>query len=315
MTRLWILALFLLSLAAAQIAAPAERFYQALGKPQAGPEFTLNGAKVKAEVLDGLLYRVHYEGPVRDTNTPALVVAAAFGDMSEKGIYKPFKDWLEQNLPALKAVGRRVKVNLGPAFVLEIEADDETLRFTLAPAEVPEDAFGEPRHVLGEKGVMIREYSDFYCPFCQKLALEVLPEIKKKLVEPGKARFEYRHFPLIEIHPDAFQAAEASECAAEQGKFWPYHDLLFATLAKQKGKGVDYVALAKELGLDTEKFSTCLETGKYKDVVRAMRAEAEALGLQGTPSVFVGPFVLPNPFDLESYENYLRLAEAKAKQD
>jgi len=168
-----------------------------------------------------------------------------------------------------------VRVGLGPAYILEIQIDKD-LRFEVRPFEIPENAFGKPRHVLGNKGPMIREYSDFYCPYCQKLALEVLPKIKKELVAQGLARFEYRHFPLIEIHPDAFQAAEASECAAEQGKFWPYHDLLFATLRKRHG--VDYLELAKTLELNTKTFETCLKTGKYRDVVKAMRAEAESLG-------------------------------------
>ena len=311
MLRVFLFALVLLSFALAKIASPVEDFFLFFGKkPTADHTLKLEKGEVKLESLDGLLYRVHYVGPKTAFTEIAQVVAAALG---EPGAIENIRKWFEQNLAALEVqtLKHPVSIRLANAYELVVQVQGDRINMTVAPYEVPESAFGEPRHVLGEKGVMIREYSDFYCPYCQKLALEVLPEIKKKLVEPGKARFEYRHFPLIEIHPDAFQAAEASECAAEQGKFWPYHDLLFATLREKKG--VDYVALAKELGLDTEKFSTCLKEGRYRPVVEAMRAEAEALGLQGTPSVFVGPFLLPNPFSLADYENYLRLAQARGQ--
>ena len=303
MRKLFALALFL-GLALAEIGAPIRTFFDHLQKPGvAGKPLKLEKGYVQVETLDGLLYKVRYVGPKDAVDEAARVLAATVGD---DGIQGPFKSWYQGNRALIEQQKRPVRVGLGPAYVLTIQVKDD-LRFEVGPVEVPESAFGKPRHVLGKKGPLVREYSDFYCPYCQRLALTVLPEIKK-LANQGLLRFEYRHFPLIEIHADAFQAAEASECAAEQDKFWPYHDRLFAEL--QKGKGVNYVALAKELGLKVEKFRACLEGEKYRDVVKAMRAEAEALGLNGTPTVFVGPFKLPNPFDVDAYARYARMAKA-----
>ncbi len=291
-------------LALAEIAAPVERFFDHLEKPGvAGQPVKLERGYVQVETLGDLLYKVRYIGPKDAVDEAARVLAATVGD---DGIQGPFKSWYQGNRSLIEQQKRPVRVGLGPAYVLEIQVKDD-LRFEVSPFEVPESAFGEPRHVLGEKGPLVREYSDFYCPYCQRLALTVLPEVKK-LAKRGVLRFEYRHFPLIEIHADAFQAAEASECAADQGKFWPYHDRLFAEL--QKGQGVNYVALAEELGLDVKAFRGCLEGEKHRDVVKAMRAEAESLGLEGTPTVFVGPFKLPNPFDVDAYARYARMAEA-----
>ncbi|BAW01200.1 DSBA oxidoreductase [Thermus thermophilus] len=151
--------------------------------------------------------------------------------------------------------------------------------------------------------MVVRVFSDFQCPYCQRLAREVLPALKA-MAREGRLRLAYRHFPLYEIHPEAVPAAVASECAAAQGAFWAYHDFLMA------GSGRDYLALAGRLGLDPKAFQACLEDPASRAPVEADRALAERLGLPGTPSVFVGPFRLPNPFDLERYRDYLALAEA-----
>ena len=303
MRKLFALALFL-SLALAEIAAPVQTFFDHLKKPGvAGKPLKLEKGYVQVEALDGLLYKVRYVGPKDAVDEAARVLAATVGD---DRIKKPFQSWYKANQSLIEKQKRPVRVGLGRAYVLTIQVKDD-LRFEVAPVEVPESAFGKPRHVLGKKGPLVREYSDFYCPYCRRLALTVLPEIKE-LANKGLLRFEYRHFPLVEIHADAFQAAEASECAADQGKFWPYHDRLFAEL--QKGQGVNYVALAQELELDVKAFRSCLEGEKHRDVVKAMRAEAESLGLEGTPTVFVGPFKLPNPFDVDAYARYARMAEA-----
>lgn len=103
----------------------------------------------------------------------------------------------------------------------------------------------------------------------------------------GKIRLVYRHLPLTEIHPLAWATAEASECAAEQGRFWPYHDLVFDNAGRLNGK------LLVELGerarvRDMDKFKTCMRKGRYKSRVRQDVAAAEKLGMSGTPAFFIG---------------------------
>lgn len=101
-------------------------------------------------------------------------------------------------------------------------------------------------------------------------------------------RFEYKHFAFL--GEESRQAAEASECAREQGQFWPYHDVLFANQRGENAGAYRTQALevfAVALGLDEEAFSECLASDRYEDVVEAERAEGEERGVQSTPTLFV----------------------------
>ena len=111
--------------------------------------------------------------------------------------------------------------------------------------------------------VTIVEFSDFQCPFC----LRVMPTLKRvKQTYGDKVRIVWKDFPLTQIHPQAFKAAEAGNCAREQGKFWEYHDRLFSN---QQALQPDYLKkYAADAGLDTTKFNACLDTAKYSDRVQ-----------------------------------------------
>lgn len=131
--------------------------------------------------------------------------------------------------------------------------------------------------------VTVTEYGDLQCPAC-KGAHELL---NKPLLEKfgGNIRFEFKHFPLRALHPHAFRAAQASECAADQGKFWEYVDMDYknqADLPKDPHK-----AWATALGLDTDLFMRCLDSGIKGDTVLADYAQGEKLGVNSTPTYFV----------------------------
>jgi len=131
--------------------------------------------------------------------------------------------------------------------------------------------------------VVLIEFSDFQCSFCRKFWQTTLPLIDKKYINTGKVKFVYRHFAILGKHSTA--AAQAAECAHEQGKFWAYHDKLFAsagipfafTDAKLKG-------YAKEVGLKAQQFSQCLDSQKYLNKVEGETAVAAFLGARGTPA-------------------------------
>jgi len=126
------------------------------------------------------------------------------------------------------------------------------------------------------------EFSDFQCPYCSRLE----PTLSALLDEyKGKIRLIYKHFPLTSIHDQAEPAAEASECAADQGKFWEFHDALYDDQSKL-ADGY-YSELASQLGLNKSKFDDCLNSGKYKQKVADNSAEAQAAGAQGTPYTVV----------------------------
>jgi protein-disulfide isomerase len=130
--------------------------------------------------------------------------------------------------------------------------------------------------------VTIVEFSDFQCPFC----LRVMPTLKRIQSTYGdKVRLVWKDYPLTNIHPEAFKAAEAANCAREQGKFWEYHDRLFGN---QQALFVDSLKqYAAETGLDTARFNQCLDSAKYGSRVQEHVQLGSQLGVSSTPSVFI----------------------------
>jgi protein-disulfide isomerase len=139
-------------------------------------------------------------------------------------------------------------------------------------------------HILGDitkAKVVLVEYSDFECPFCERHH----PTMQQAVDEFGDdVAWVYRHFPLS-FHPEARPAALASECAAEQGKFWEFGDEMFENQSKL---GDDFYAeVAADLGLDMNQYNDCYESEKYADIVDADQASGSAAGVSGTPATFV----------------------------
>jgi len=134
--------------------------------------------------------------------------------------------------------------------------------------------------------VTIIEWSDFQCPFCSRFALETEPQINTNYVDTGKAKFVYKNFPLDSIHPMATPAALAAECAAEQGKFWEYHDIVYNSNAALSTENLK--KWAADLSLDTTKFNSCLDSQKYLDKVKADLQEGLTAGIRGTPGFLIG---------------------------
>ena len=139
--------------------------------------------------------------------------------------------------------------------------------------------------------VTIVEFSDFQCPFCRRFWKDTLPQIKKEYIDTGKARFIYRDYPLS-FHPGAQVAAEATECAKEQGKYWEMHDKIFEEQEK-KGQGTiqfgasDLKTWASKIGVDVKSFNQCLDAGKYKAEVEKDFADGSSYGVSGTPTTYV----------------------------
>jgi protein-disulfide isomerase len=130
--------------------------------------------------------------------------------------------------------------------------------------------------------VTIVEFSDFQCPYCKK-SESTLHDILAKY--SGRVKLAYLDFPLREIHPQAQVAAEAARCAGEQGKFWEYHDALYAEQSKLDGP--ELLSRARALHLDEKSFQACLDSGKFKSKIEADLAQGSKVGVAGTPGFFV----------------------------
>lgn len=157
----------------------------------------------------------------------------------------------------------------------------------------------ESDHIRGnpDADISIIEYSDFQCPFCQRHE----PTLVQLLKEHGDAiNLAYRHFPLP-FHPEAQNAAEASECAAELGgedAFWSYHDKLFENQGTL-GSAL-YLQLAKDLGLNETAFKTCLDSDRHLEKIRSQMDSGTAVGVTGTPGNIVINWENPDAAELIS---------------
>lgn len=138
---------------------------------------------------------------------------------------------------------------------------------------------------LGAGEILIEEYSDFQCPYCERFYSGAYKDMKNDpLYKDGKIKFVFKHFPLS-IHKDAQKASEASECARDQDMFTEYHDKLFEN---QNALTVpDLKRYAKDLGLNTNTFDSCLDSGEKYSIVQADFNEGRAKGVSGTPTIYV----------------------------
>ena len=157
----------------------------------------------------------------------------------------------------------------------EAESFLEPFRFDVVSEGFPSKGADAPK-------VTIVEFSDFECPFC----LRVVPTLDRILEDYGDdVRLVFRQFPLNNIHPNAQSAAEASLCAADQSRFWQYHDALFAAPG-----GLDRESLrqtAADIGLDMDDFESCFDARRHSAAVDADLEAGRMLGITGTPALFI----------------------------
>jgi protein-disulfide isomerase len=116
-------------------------------------------------------------------------------------------------------------------------------------------------------------------------------------------RFVWKDFPLTSIHPEAFKASEAAHCAGDQGKYWEYHDRLFAN---QRALQVEALKKhAADLGLDAEAFNACLDSGKYADRVRAGLQAGARVGVGSTPTLFINGRLVTGAQPFEAFQQII----------
>lgn len=156
-----------------------------------------------------------------------------------------------------------------------------------AAANIP--GVNDDDHIRGAKNptVTIVEYSDIECPFCSRFH-DTMKEVLD--VYGDDVAWVYRHFPLESIHPNARLAANATECAADQGEdFWEFTDLLFENQAQGMSQA-NILAAAGTLGMNTSRLEDCMTAGTFDDLISQQMRDAQAAGGRGTPfSVVIGP--------------------------
>ena len=159
-------------------------------------------------------------------------------------------------------------------------------------------------HVRGplEAPVTLVEYGDFECPYCGQAE----PVVRELLAEQGDVRYVWRHLPLNDVHPHAQLAAEAAEAAADQGAFWPMHDLLLDH--QDHLRAVDLIGYAGDLGLDVERFENYLRRDAADDHIAEDVESADLSGVSGTPTFFINGRRQHGAYDIGTLASAVRAA-------
>ena len=194
-----------------------------------------------------------------------------------------------EELSAIKADLERVKADLEVlksqmGQVLRMVSQRPQANAPVAPVRV--NVAGAPVLGRADAPVTLVEFSDYQCPFCQRFFATTLPALKKEYVETGKLRYVFLDFPLDQLHPQARRVAEAAHCAAEQGKYWDMHAVLF-----QNQRGLATMKLAEHAqaaGVDATKLDQCVTSGRHASRVARSIADGAAVGVQATPTFVVG---------------------------
>lgn len=134
--------------------------------------------------------------------------------------------------------------------------------------------------------VVLVEFSDFQCPFCGRHAKQTLPQIEREYVSTGKLLYVMRNLPLESIHPDAFRAASAAECAGDQGRYWQMHEKLFGN--QQALSAADLARYAQDAGVEPGAFKQCIEGEGHAAKIRQDLQDAMNAGVSSTPTFFLG---------------------------
>lgn len=199
-----------------------------------------------------------------------------------------------------------------------------------ASANLPVDLARGAKIGRDDAPVKITAFEDFQCPFCLKFTAEQEGDIIEQFVKSGRVQLEYQHYPILGA--ESVRAALASQCAADQDKFWQYHNRLFLEQAKADQWGNEKTNVgrfsdenlkkfASELGLDTAAFNACFDGNEHLDLITQHQRTAQQFGITGTPGFLVNgqPLGAGTPSDIDAWrqlvenvENALATATASA---
>jgi protein-disulfide isomerase len=311
----------------AQIGESPEQLLTALQpfkpKPAGKQLYRVNNSQFFFEVSNGRVHNVTWDGKLnaQGVRFASALIGAATG--YGEGLAQPVAQFLNTRVGELAGQGEvTIPVEEYALKLIVSGKAPHQVSMNLRLPEVPENVFPETLHALGPRDAkyVIREFSDFQCPFCKDFSAEMLPQIKEVFLAREDVRFEFHHFPLESIHANAFPAAEAAECVTAANKptdFWTYHDALFERQQAWQALGdptAYFVRLAADIGLSEEGVRRCLDRRLFADEVRAAYEFARGkLELNGTPTVFVNGYQLANFSDIASFEKLFEFVKAFGK--
>lgn len=267
--------------------------------------------EVLSDGLDELIAEQLFTQEAKSKNVPVeqLVqteITAKIAEPSDADVQKVYDDnkaqlggqTLEQVKPRIVEFLKQQKAEeRQTAYIQELKGKYKTT-VALKPPKVEVSTAGRPARGPANAPVTIIEFSDYECPFCKRAEVVVQEVVK---AYPDKVKLVYRHFPL-DFHEQAKPAAEASACAAAQGKFWEFHDKLFAGSSLSPER---YKAIAAEVGLDQAKFDQCVQKNEFKAQIEQDMADASAVGVTGTPAFFINGRMISGAQPFEKFKEII----------
>ncbi len=267
--------------------------------------------QLRSQALDALVTRslMEKEAAARGVTPEALnqaevVAKVSVSEADVKSVYTANRarlgnaseaDGMEQVRSALQQQRQTERRN---AFARELRAKYE-VKVLLEPYRVPIELAGAPLRGNPKAAVTIVEFSDFECPFC----VRARPTVKRVRDTYGdKVQWAFRHYPL-DFHPQAQKAGEAAACAAEQGRFWEMHDLLWDKPTELQVPELKQHAGA--LGLDAQAFAACLDGGRHAELVERDFRAGQEYGVTGTPAFFVNGRLISGAQPVEAFQQVI----------
>lgn len=181
------------------------------------------------------------------------------------------------------------------------EAGTEPTEEAEEASEVPPVSTADNVYGSDKAKVTLISYSDFECPYCARFS-ETVGQIIDEYGDD--VRVVFRHFPLS-FHANALGAAVASECAAEQGKFWQMHDKIFEANIAENMSLETWKDAAGKIGLNTDDFEECLESGKYESKIASQMEGGAKAGVRGTPATFVNGKMVSGALPYDSFKQII----------
>ena len=262
--------------------------------------------EVREKAIRELLQRTVVEAEAELRSLPADAVFEEIVGQAPTPTIEDVSNWYTQNQSRLRDA-RLEDVSAQIELLLRKEGRDNAWKAFLAPKlealdvelvlKPPREDLKATRLVRGDANapVTIMTFSDYQCPYCIR-SEPVLSEVLARY--PEQVRLVHRHFPLDSIHPFSRKAAEAAMCADEQGKFWEFHDAIFARRGKLEADS--FTLIGTELELDGEALGACITERRYAEFVQQDLDAGRAAGVTGTPAFFINGIALKGARDVDS---------------
>lgn len=187
------------------------------------------------------------------------------------------------------------------SFFSDFTPDDELSQLPLPDGDINPVSDDDPSFGSRDAAVTIVEFADFGCPY-SRTASFVVRALAQKYSD--QVFYQYRDFPLEDVHPGATLAAQAAECAREQDKFWEFHDKIYLNQTDLRRER--FVQFAQELNLNPRSFSRCLDSGRYAAEVNSDYQDGLDAGVRGTPTFFINGNRIPGSIPADTLEELIQ---------